>query len=387
MKILYHHRIRSKDGQYVHVEELTTALKRLGHEIVMAGPAAVEREQFGSDAGLVAWLKRYLPRFVYELMELAYAVLDYRRLARAARTHKPDCLYERYNLYLPSGVWVHRRFRLPMLLEVNAPLYAERKKYDGISLDRLARWTETYAWRNADIVLPVTEVLAGEVRNAGVPGERIAVVPNGIDKERFGRAPSLADAKAALGLQNRLVLGFVGFMRDWHGLDRVIDLIAADKGRTRHLLLVGDGPARAGLERRARELGVGEHVTFAGIVARDRIADYVAAFDIALQPEVVAYASPLKLFEYLALGRAIVAPATPNIMEILTHEQNALLFSPKVPGDFMTAVERLCEDAALRTRLAQAARNTIDERKLTWDNNARRVTALFERLLNERRGT
>lgn len=386
MKILYHHRIRSKDGQYVHIEELTAALKRLGHEIVLIGPAAVEREQFGSDAGVVAWLKRYLPRVVYELLELAYALLDYRRLARAVRMHKPDCLYERYNLYLPSGVWARRRFGLPMLLEVNAPLYMERRKYDGISLDRLARWSERYTWRGADAVLPVTEVLAGEVRQAGIPEGRITVVPNGIDKERFSHAPSLEAAKAALGLQNRLVLGFVGFMRDWHGLDRVIDLIAADTAGVRYLLLVGDGPARLSLERRAHELGVTARVRFTGIVERDRIADYIAAFDIALQPEVVAYASPLKLFEYLALGRAIVAPATPNIMEILTHEENALLFSPKASGDFTGAVERLCQDRPLRMRLAEAARETIERRGLTWDNNARRVTELFQRLLRERRG-
>jgi glycosyltransferase involved in cell wall biosynthesis len=380
VKILYHHRIRSKDGQYVHVEELTRALARLGHEIVMVGPAAVEHEQFGADAGIVAWLKRYLPRFIYELMEFMYAMLDYRRLIRAIRAQRPDVLYERYNLYLPSGVWAHERFRLPMLLEVNAPLYAERKKYDGISLDRLARWTEQRTWCGADIALPVTGVLAEALKRAGVPSERIVIIPNGIDPERFADAPATETAKRALGLSGRIVLGFVGFMREWHGLDRVVDLIAADTSGARHLLLVGDGPTRAKLEHRARAKGVAERVSFAGVVARDRIVDYIAAFDVALQPEVVAYASPLKLFEYLALGRAIVAPATPNIREILAHEENALLFAPGVAGEFEHAVERLCGDSGLRARLALAARATIDRRGLTWDNNARRIVALFEKL-------
>src|SRR6266481_3482917 len=145
MKILYHHRIGSKDGQYVHIEELVSALRRRGHDVVIVGPPATAREDFGAEAGFVGVLKRYLPRFAYELLELTYALLDYRRLVRAIKRSRPDCLYERYNLYLPSGVWAHRRFGLPMLLEVNAPLYAERKKYHGISLDRLARWTERYA--------------------------------------------------------------------------------------------------------------------------------------------------------------------------------------------------------------------------------------------------
>lgn len=380
MKILYHHRIRSKDGQYVHIEELTNALKELGHEIIMVGPTAVQKEEFGAEAGMVAVLKKYLPKFVYELLELAYAVKDYASLVRAVRKHRPDCLYERYNLYVPSGIWLKRRFKLPMLLEVNAPLYDERKKYDGIALDWLARWTEHIAWRGADYVLPVTHVLAERVKLAGVPDARIVVIPNGINPERFSEIPKIDAAKAALGLPGRLVLGFVGFMREWHGIERVIDLVADDRDKNLHLLLVGDGPARASLEKRAKERAIEDRVTITGVVSRADVARYIAAFDVALQPEVVAYASPLKLFEYLALGRAIVAPASANIKEILVHEHNALLFDPKDRAGFSAAVRRVCDDASLRARIAVEARRTIDALGLTWKNNATRVTNLFIQL-------
>jgi len=119
-------------------------------------------------------------------------------------------------------------------------------------------------------------------------------------------------------------------------------------------------------------------------VAREEIADYVAAFDIAMQPQVVAYASPLKLFEYMGLGRAIVAPSTPNICEVLTDGVNALLFDPADASAFRTAVERLCKDAALRERLGRAARSAVDQQGLTWASNARRIVALFESLCAER---
>lgn len=380
MKILYHHRIRSKDGQYVHIEEMTKALKKLGHEIIMVGPSAVEKEEFGAEAGLVAFLKRYLPKFFYELLELSYALLDYRQLVVAVRKFRPDCLYERYNLYLPSGVWLKRRFKLPMLLEVNAPLYDERKKYDGIALDRLAGWTEHFTWRGADYVLPVTQVLADRVRQAGVPDARIVVVPNGINPESFSRIPEINTAKAALGLQGCLVLGFVGFMRDWHGIERVIDLVADDRDRNLHLLLVGDGPARKSLEKHAKARAVADKVTVTGVIPRTDVASYIAAFDVALQPEVVAYASPLKLFEYLALGRAIVAPATPNIEEILTDGENAVLFDPNDNRAFAEAVGRVCRDSTLRARLMAGAMDTIIRRGLTWDSNARRVVELFGRV-------
>lgn len=381
MKILYHHRTRSKDGQYVHIEEMIRALRAQGHEVVIVAPPSAETESFGSDAGPVAWLKRHLPKTFYELMEFAYSLVAYRRLDQAVRQHRPDVLYERYNLFLPSGVWLARKYKLPMLLEVNAPILEERARYDGLALTRLARWSQAYAWKNADMVLPVTRVLGDIVQSYGVPPERIDVIPNGIDPERFANAPDVMQAKRALGLEQYLVLGFTGFVRDWHGLDKVIDLIAQDPPESRrHLLVVGDGPVRADLEKQARDLGIEHRVKFTGIVGRDDVARYVAAFDIALQPAVVKYASPLKLFEYLVLGKAIVGPDQPNIREILTDEHNAVLFDPDTPGGLAGAVKRLCDDDALRARVAVNARAAINEQHLTWGANARRAVALFERL-------
>jgi glycosyltransferase involved in cell wall biosynthesis len=95
---------------------------------------------------------------------------------------------------------------------------------------------------------------------------------------------------------------------------------------------------------------------------------------------VVPYASPLKLIEYLAMGRAIVAPAAPNIREVLEHERNALLFDPADDQAFATAIERLCGDTALRERLGAEARATIERRGLTWSANAATVTRLIEEL-------
>lgn len=387
MKILYHHRTRSKDGQYVHIEEMIRALRAQGHEVIIVAPPSAEKESFGSDAGLVAALKRYLPKWCYEVMELSYSLVAYRRLAKAVRQHQPDCLYERYNLFLPAGVWLARKYRLPMLLEINAPILEERTRYDGLSLARLARWSQAYAWRNADVVLPVTQVLGDIVEAYGVDPQRIVVIPNGINQEQFAGAPDVQAAKRALGLEDSLVLGFTGFVRDWHGLDKVITMMAQDPpGARRHLLVVGDGPVRATLVQQARELGIADRITFTGVVARDEVARYVAAFDIALQPAVVAYASPLKLFEYLALGKAIIGPAQPNLLEILRDDHNAVLFDPASADGMAGAISRLCADDALRSKVAKNAHATIDEQMLTWGANARRVTDLFQSLMHARRG-
>jgi glycosyltransferase involved in cell wall biosynthesis len=381
MKILYHHRIRSKDGQYVHLEELTRALRSLGHEIILVGPAAIEREEFGAEAGIVDTLKRNLPKFLYEFIEFCYSFWVYLRLRAAIRHHRPDCIYERCNLFQVAGAWAKHAYKLPMLLEVNAPLLEERQKYGGLSLVALARWSQNYVWRAPDYLLPVTEVLAGYLRRADVPESKIVVIPNGVNLERFERTVDRAEAKKRLGIDGRLVLGFTGFVREWHGLERVIDLIAQMGEASRaQLLLVGDGPARKALEDHARKLGVERSVTFTGIVPRDEVARYIAAFDVALQPAVVPYASPLKLFEYMILGCAIVAPAMPNLCEILVDGENALLFDADSPESFSVALSRISSDAGLRERLGKSAARTIIERKLTWENNARIVVSLFEKL-------
>ena len=376
MRILYHHRIRSKDGQFVHVEELIGAFRSLGHEVRVVGPEHVENEQFGADAGWVATLKERLPGAVYELLEFGYSMHDYRKIRQAIREFQPDLVYERYNLFFPSGVRAARSAGVPVFLEVNAPLYEERCRFGGLSLHRLAKWSEEYVWQNADAVLPVTQVLADRVRKAGVTAERIHVIPNGINETEFSRLPVPEEAKRRLGLEGRFVLGFVGFMRDWHGLERVIDFMARSERKDLHALFVGDGPARSSVERRARELGLAERVTVTGVVQRFEVPDVLPAFDVALQPAVVEYASPLKLFEYLAVGLPVLAPSTSNIREVLRDGVNAVLFDPGDEDAFAGGLESLCSDAGLRQRLGASARETINQRDLTWAGNARKILAL-----------
>jgi len=382
MRILYHHRTASKDGQAVHIEEMIAAMRADGHEVRVVAPEIGDPGKMGAEVGWIHRLKASLPKAVYELLELAYSLLAYRKLKAAAADFRPDVIYERYNLFLLAGAMLKKRLDVPLLLEVNSPLVYERSRHSGgLALPSLAKWAEGAAWRAADWVLPVTRVLAGYVTAYGVPEERIAVIPNGINKAHFDSAPTPDAAKANLGLQGRLVLGFTGFVRDWHGVDRVIDWMASGV----FLLVVGDGPAREDLEAQADRLGLADSVRFTGVVHRDTVPAHVASFDIALQPAVTAYASPLKMMEYLVLGKAIIAPRAPNICEILNDGENAILFDEVVSGSLEATLTQICKDDALRFRLGAAARETIDRQQLTWIGNARRVVALAKQSVEERK--
>ena len=244
-------------------------------------------------------------------------------------------------------------------------------------LPRLARLVEGWIWRSADSVVAVTEVLADRIAGAGVPRSAIAVMPNGIDLDRFRAAPAAEVAKRDLGLVGHTVLGFIGFVRPWHGLEQIIDWLASAAIPDLVLAVAGNGPAIPELTERAQARGVADRVRFLGVVERAEVPAVLAAFDIALQPAVVDYASPLKLFEYMASGKAILAPSSPNIREILTDGQDALLGTA---DDLTDRLQRLVDDPELRGSLGRSALETLLGRDLTWDRNAARVEAIGDSL-------
>jgi glycosyltransferase involved in cell wall biosynthesis len=224
-------------------------------------------------------------------------------------------------------------------------------------------------------VYPVTGVLADYAVAAGVDRKAITVNQNGVDPAEYVTG---APCRPAQG--RPITLGFVGFLRSWHGIDTVISLLSTVvPPQDLRLVVVGDGPALPELMQRVSQLKLTDKVEFLGLVPRERLAAVVRGFDIALQPRAVPYASPLKLFEYMALGRAIVAPDQPNIREVLTHGRNALLFAPDDASSLREAITRLADDASLRDALGNRARQDILDQDYTWAGNAMRVVETYQR--------
>ena len=384
VKILYSHRTASKDGQAVHIEEMIASFRRLGHEVIVVGPAFSDQQEFGGESGMLSMARKYCPKAVLELLEFCYSFLAYRDLVAAYRKHQPDILYERFNLFFLAGKWLHRKYRIPFFLEVNAPIFEERAKYGGIGLGRFAKWCQETVWQNASMTLPVSHVLADYIYAADVARDRVTVIPNGINPREFLVEFDREAGKSERGYGGQIVIGFTGFIRDWHGLEHIIDWIADfDQNIEVHLLVVGDGPALSELRQHAKNRNVENRVTFTGLVARKDIPGIVSTIDIALQPGVTDYASPLKVIEYMALGCAIVAPRQPNIEEILAHEKTALLFEAADTSSMRAQIERLCIDDVLRRQLGQAARRQVEDQPMTWDANARRLTKMFEKSVSD----
>lgn len=386
MRILYHHRTQAEDGQAVHIRSLIRAFEREGHgvhELGLVSQAAGRSSagSLGAQRRRWGWVTR-TPRFARELAEYAYSTVARRRLLAVGATLEPDLIYERYAFGNLGGVAAARRLGVPLFLEVNSPMVLELSRTRGLSFPRVARSVEHRVFTGATRVCAVTEVLAEMLVESGVERRRILVTPNGVDLELYPAADDLAAraaARAELGLRPRsetdvgAVLGFVGYYRDWHRLDLAVAALAEPGLEQAELVLIGEGPAREGLERAARSVGVAERVHFAGRFDHERIPRLLAAFDVALLPAINPYASPLKLHEYMAARLATVAPDQPNLREVLRDGENAVLVPPGDAESFTQAVVDLARDPGLRGRLGQRARATIEERDLTWRGNARRV--------------
>lgn len=389
MHILYHHRTTGQDAQGIHIQEILQAFGALGHSTELVSfadrrakkaPAGPRRTEVHAARGgeRYTWLAKLKSlAIVYELAELGYNAWGVTALTAAILRRRPGLLYERYSLFNVSGVVVSKVFRIPLVLEVNAPLASEKEQYEKLALRRLAygleRWICSRSTRTIVVSTPMKKILERQ----GVPSRHMVVISNGVNTVEIASSVGRLDVRAKYGIGAKLVLGFVGWFKPWHRLDAVVDLLATRPGwRGRiHLLFVGDGPEAGPLRERVRALGLEDSVTLTGPVGREQIYDHIDAFDVALQPHVTDYASPMKIFEYLALGKCVVGPDLENIREILTHGEDSLLFQPGDAADMARAIEVLVGDPGRIHAMGRAARRKIEDRRYYWVENARRALA------------
>jgi glycosyltransferase involved in cell wall biosynthesis len=381
MKILYHHRTRGEDAQGIHIKEIIRGMRDLGHDVkvsALTGESHLAAVKPVSGGGVKPGKKEKESPVMYELMTLAYNAYGLGILIRAAMSFRPDMIYERYSLNTFCGVLVARLFRIPFILEVNAPLSYERRKYEGLAFPSLAIGMERWICSRAHRTIVVSNVMKEMLMRIGVPAEKMVVFHNGIDPEEYNPALPGDAVRERYGLKEKVVLGFVGWFKKWHGLEMLVELCAEEKWGEKgvHLLLVGDGPAQGDLAENVSSLGVSRYVTFTGPVPRSQMPQFVAAFDIALQPMVTEYASPMKIFEYMGMEKCIVAPDQPNIREILTDGKTGLLFRPGDKEELRAALRKAISQVERRADLGRNARQAIFEHCYIWRSNAKRAVEL-----------
>jgi glycosyltransferase involved in cell wall biosynthesis len=274
---------------------------------------------------------------------------------------RAEVLYERIALHSAAGSAAARVLGIPHVVELNAPLPEEAQRYRRLEYPDDARRLEREVLEHADLVVAVSPPLARYAKALGAP--RVEVLPNAVALDRFRAKPRRhGDGPVAV---------LAGSLRPWHGVDAVVEAWSILGESAPKLVVVGDGPGRPLLE------AVGAHVT--GVVPHAAVADFLARADIGLAPyEIDApdYFSPLKLFEYMAAGLAVVAGELPAVREVVS-EETALLVPKGDPEALAAAVSGLSTDVVRRQRLGRAARKLVAEEH-TWRHRARRVLAVAD---------
>jgi len=300
-----------------------------------------------------------------------------------AQQLQPQCIYQRYSRFNFSGVRLARCLRVPFLLEYNGSEVWVGRYWDRIGLLWLLERIERLNLRAADRIFTVSEVLARELVERGVPAEKIVVNPNGVDPEEFHPDCGGREVRVEQGWEDDVVVGFLGSFGPWHGAEVLAEAISQLPPSARlRFVLIGAGNLLPAVQRRVRATPWRERTLFLGRVAHAEVPRWLDACDILVSPHVPMpggqefFGSPTKLFEYMAVGKAIVASRLGQIAQVLEHERTALLVEPGNVAALTAAIARLAREPELRTRLGQQARQAVVE-KYTWKQNAGRVLAAY----------
>jgi glycosyltransferase involved in cell wall biosynthesis len=300
----------------------------------------------------------------------------------------PDLIYERHCLFSTAGLGLARYFKIPLVLEVNAPLVMEQDTMRGLSLPLVARAAERLVLTSSDHVVVVSQALRTHVMQIGVTEDRVSVIPNAADPDVFLPSATLSPIRQELGWGDRFVIGFVGSMKPWHGVDTLLEamhLLGGPDGPFR-LLLVGAGPQLADLEEQITRLGLTGAVHVTGAVPHEAVPSLLRAMDLsvaAFAASAAEYFSPVKLFEYMAMGLPIVAARIGQVCDVIEEGRTGWLYTPGDVSDLAAAILRAERDRGLCHAVGAAARERVMN-EYTWRHNARRVVGIAEDLIGTR---
>jgi glycosyltransferase involved in cell wall biosynthesis/tetratricopeptide (TPR) repeat protein len=276
-------------------------------------------------------------------------------------------------------------------------VYEVRGLWELTAASRFAGWERTERYEldrrlevlvasNADHVLAITNGVAQELIGSGVPPKRISLLPNAVDPDEFQPAPKDRALMSCLGLQNDdFVAVYAGSVTAYEGLDDLIIALSAlrQNGVRPMLVIAGDGKARPELEAVAAKHGMSNNVLFAGRVQPDEVRGYLSLADVVALPrkpfKVCEVVTPLKPFEAMSMGKAVVVSDLPALREIVADGVTGLICKPADPLDLALVLTRLAKDPALRKRLGQAAREWTTVHR-SWSANAKVLGQLYKSL-------
>jgi glycosyltransferase involved in cell wall biosynthesis len=369
-------------GSVSHITNLIHAFQKIGIEVVPLARRAAQGQS--SPNSRYATLKRRFPNWFTCTLRDAYKLLQNLVFLKTYRTvfgkENPDFIYERgATLHFMTGV-LARALHIPYILEINAPPSDVQWFTRSPFLPLIAFLQKRSAIR-ADTLVVVSERLKEHFIDQGIAPEKIMVLANAVDTELFAPGKSGQDVRGKYHIPaHQSVIGFVGSMRRYHGLDTFIEAARQilERDRNVQFMLVGPCAEADELERDLESNGLRGNVIVTGGIPYTSVPEYISAMDICVMPNSNAYGSPIKIFEYGAMEKPVIAPRVGPVEEVIEDGRHGLLIRPGDPQDLTEKIFTLLGDPDLRKALSSALRKKV-QAEHTWKRNALRILERYER--------
>jgi len=386
MKIIYisSEDMRKEGAGKTHFIEVAQNLVKLGNEllILLPGYQPRDRKNYGLSVCYVpTFRKNVLSYLLYEINSLLY-------LTFYILNWKPDVIYLRQGLFEVFPPILARLFGVPYVIEKNGIMEDEfRSRGFSEIVIKILRLAEEINFRLSDKIVCVTEGIKREiVRRYKVNEGKLVVIPNGANIELF-RPLDKHECRRKLGLEEgAFYIGFVGSFAPWQGLDILIEAAKQVKKQGYFqikYILVGSGERESIIRKSVREYGLEQEILFSGRVAYGQVVYYINACDITVAPFTKErIASPLKLFEYLACGRPVIASRVDGIKEVIEEGKCGYLFEP---GDAEELAKRIIQSYQERDALQEMGLRgrRLVENKYSWRMTAKRIVKVLNEIIEK----
>lgn len=377
-------------GAMSHISGFSNAILNLGHELFFISSGKIYGVDEKKASFHIVKPVSYFNRIAVELSQVAYNLKFILRSYKIIKNDEPDFLYQRSSAFNCSGALLSFLLRKPLILEFNSSALWKTDKWvrQRFRITRLLIERLNLIWSHR--IMVVSEILRRQLKSKGVDLNKIVVNPNAADPDIFNPSTAKKDFSMTYGISNKIIVGFAGMFGQWHGVETLVRCVkhTVPKNKHIHFLLIGDGILRDKLEKIVETDGTSEFIRFTGIVPKKEMPTYLNACDILVSPHrnmadgQSFFGSPIKIFEYMAMGKPIVASEVGQLKEILEHEKNAILVPPDDPEKLATAIVRLASDSELREVLGRKARNDLIQ-NYTWTNNAKRVMDSYKKTIGQ----
>ena len=393
MNILYHHRTQGTGAEGVHISQIIKGLRELGHGVSVVCPSGEDplktagnnpfaKKKGGLKRKILSFVSRHFPQFLFECMEMFYSLLAYSKLKKIVNVGNVDLIYERHSFFMTAGVRIAKEKSIPYIVEVNE--VAGHKRVRGQVFIKKAKTTEQLVFDQADAIIVVSSFLKQEIADLGINPEKIFVVPNGADENLFDPAKyDRKDQRDQYSLDNNnVVFGFIGWFVPWHNLEFFIEAFAKSDNDNCKLVMIGDGDLKEKLIDLVQSLNIPDKVIFAGAIPYEQIPAMINALDIGIIPDSNKYRSPIKMFEYMAMGKMVIAPDYEPIRSVIEDEKDGMIFKPLNKEDLVGKLNSIVSDGEKRKTLGENAREKI-LRQYLWKHNANQVVNIYRKVIKK----